>query len=173
MILANELDTFRNDLADTLRQYRSLTAQSIGNSSMERFADDLDTKREIYERVLSGDNAKTLTDARRAAVKALNSRIEALAALLRDLASLVQSYSKPTRPGELSGSKADLKALREGLTEVKEAIENLIGAIDEAKKALRRGARGALSSDPRGGSSRSHHREPNVAVTEVISARFM
>jgi hypothetical protein len=166
VIPPDELDKFHSDLADTLRRYRRMTAQSIGCASLQRFSDELDTKREIYEVALSSDDAKALSSAKRDAVISLTSSIEVLAALLRDLAQLVQLYSQPTRPGELSGSKDDLTALREGLTEVKEAIGNLMEYIDQAKKALLRGARRALKSAPRGSGDRSYHCEPFLAVAE-------
>jgi hypothetical protein len=133
---------------------------------LQRFADELDTKREIYEAALSGDDAKALSSAKRDAITNFISSIEVLAALLRDLAQLVQSYSRPTRPGELSGSKDDLTALRVGLTEVKEAIGNLMDAIDQTKRALLRGARRALKSAPRVDGDRSYYSEPFLAVAE-------
>ena len=96
----------------------------------------------------------------------LNSRIEALAGLLRELALLVKSYSKTTKPGELSGSRKDLVALREGFTEVKESVENLIGTIDQTKRVLLRRSRGSLNSGPSDTGTRSYWREPIVAVSE-------
>lgn len=167
MIPSSELDSFRRDLTDTLRLYRRNIAIDIGHTSLRRFADDLDTKRDIYEAALSDDSAKALSTTQREAVKRLNTRIEALAGLLRELASLVESYSKPTKPGELSGSKMDLTALREGLTEVKDSIENLTGTIDQVKRVLLRRSRGALNSGPRDGGNRSYRCEPSSRSANI------
>lgn len=166
MIPPNELDSFQSDLTGTLRRYRGKLAIDIGHNSLRRFADNLDTKRNIYEASLFDDSAKALSKTQRDAVMRLNLHIETLAGLLRELASLVEAYSKPTKPGELSGSRQDLTALREGLMEVKESIENLSGIIDQTKRVLLRRSRGTLNSGPGDGGNRSYRCEPIVAISE-------
>jgi hypothetical protein len=166
VIPSNELDSFRRDLAGTLELYQGKIAVDIGHTSLRRFADALDTKRKLYITALSDDSGKALSKPQRDAVTRLISCVGALAGLLRELALLVESYSKPTRPGELSASRKDLTALREGFMEVIESIQKLTEIIDQTKRVLLRRPRGALNSDPRSGGNRSYRSEPIAAISE-------
>jgi hypothetical protein len=166
VIPPNELDSFRGDLAGTLDFYQGKIAIDIGHTSLRKFADALDTKRRIYRAALSDDNAKAASKAQQNAATQLISHIGALAGLLRELALLVESYSKPKNPGELPASRNDLTALREQFAEVTTSIENLIESIDQVKRVLLRRSRGALNSDPKSGDNRSYRPEPIIAITD-------
>lgn len=165
-ILSNELDSFRSDLTDRLRLYQGQLALDIGHISLRRFADHLATQLEIYEAAPADDSANTFSEAQRDTIIGLNSRIEALTVLVRELALLVEWCVKPTRPGELSASRGDLTELREGLSEVKGSIESLAKTIEQAKRVLARQPGGRADSGSRGEINRPYRREPIVAINE-------
>jgi hypothetical protein len=119
VISSDELDSFRADLAGALRLYKRKTAREIGQRALRQFAKELDDKRERFEDVLSGDSAKILLESARKAVIEVNSNMEVLAGLLKDLASLVAAHRQPSLSGELSSLSDDLAALSGRLDIVK------------------------------------------------------
>jgi hypothetical protein len=96
----------------------------------------------------------------------LNSRIEALTRLLRELALLVEWCVKPTKPGELSAARSDLTEMDKGLSEAKRSIEALAKDIEQAKSVLSRKSGGGFADSPRGEGHRPYRREPIVAIGE-------
>jgi hypothetical protein len=161
-----ELDRFRNDLIGTLQEYRGQLAVDIGYNSLRSSADHLDTKLKMYEAALTGDSAKASPEAQSEAVISMNSSIEALAGQLRELALLVESCVKPTRPGEQSAFRSDLKEQREVLAEVKTSMAALTDTIEQVKRALAREPGGGVDSGPRGTGNRPYRCEPIVSVNE-------
>jgi hypothetical protein len=165
-ILSNELDSFRSDLTDRLRTFQGKLALDIGHISLGRFADHLNTKLEICDAALADDGANAFSEAQRDTIMGLNSRIGALAGLVKELALLVEWCVKPTRPGELSASRSDLTELREGLSEVKGTIEGLVKTIEQARRILARQRGGRVDSGPRSEINRPYRREQIVAINE-------
>jgi hypothetical protein len=166
VIPPNELDSFRKDLVSTLRQYEGRLALDIGATALLGFADSLRTKRAIYKTALSDYSARGPSGPRPDALRRLNSHIDNLEVLVREAASLVDSFSGPARPGDLRGSREDLRALRDLMNEVKESIEGLTRSIDDTKKVLLRRPRGSASSDPTDGGTRSYRPGLIVGLNE-------
>ena len=163
MIPPDELDSFHADLAGALRLYKSKTAKQIGQRALRKFAKELDTRRERYDDALSSDGAKALLKAACGAVKDLNSSMEKLAGLLRNLASLVAAYQQPPMSGGLSGFSEDLDTLSTKLDVVKESIEQLMKRVDAAKDVLSRPSRGSVNRSRTAPQRRSYWRDP-IAV---------
>jgi len=166
VIPAAELENFRLDLAGTLELYQGTIAIEMSPTSYRGFADVLDTKRKLYNTALRGDSTRPQSQEKREAVAHLISQIGTLARLVRELAHLVESYRRPTKPGELAGSSDDLTALGERYTQVLELMENLIGTVDQTKRILRRRRRSGFNGEPRDEGNRPYRHEPIVAVRE-------
>lgn len=167
MISPEDLDGFHADLLVALRLYRRKTALEIGQKTLRDFAKTLDDRRERYEDELLDDRAKVLLKAQRGAIEGLNSGMENLAGLLRDLAPLVGWFRKPEEHEGLSRAEGDQAILKKKFDEIKIAIVSLMGKAVETKRVLPRqqgGGSGTGGADA--GGQRSYRRVPDRGRVE-------
>jgi hypothetical protein len=134
---------------------------------MKRFADDLDTKREIYEEASSGDDARVLSPTARGAIEDLYPNMEGLSRLLKNLASLMESYQvtyqEPAKPGELTGKMDDLNALDQMLGKVTKLMTAMVSKVNAAREVLP-GRGGGPNSNQVTSEGRPYRSEPVVAA---------
>lgn len=164
MITLGELDSLRRYLDRELRLFQDANAIEIGHARLRRFADYLDRERRTFETALENEG-QGKARAKYRSVQELNRSMMLLARPARDLSVLVRDFKKPAKPGDLAGSTADLRALREQLGEVEELTFKAIDQVDATRKVLARPSRGAPSGN-KAGEGRSYRCEPMVVVVE-------
>ena len=89
---------------------------------------------------MSGDDATVLSSTAREALGDLYPNMEGLSRLLKNLASLVESYHEtyqgPAKAGELTGKMDDLNALDQMLDKAIKLMTAIVSKIDAAKEVL-------------------------------------